>query len=125
MNINLKIAIFLASIVIVFTVIKSVKKHSLHPSFAVLWIFIGMFLFSLTIFESFYAYVARSIFGLYGGDHLIYIALIMFLLVYCYYLTTRICQMADRVSKLISFTAILENELSQVKKNKLIDVNSK
>ena len=113
MNINLKSAIIFASILIIFIVFKSVKKHSLHPSFAVLWILIGLFLFSVAFFESFYAYVARQVFGLYGGDHLVYIVLISFLLVYSYYLTTRICQMADRVSKLISFTAVLENEISQ------------
>ncbi|MBC7419432.1 MAG: DUF2304 domain-containing protein [Bdellovibrio sp.] len=118
MNIELKIAFILASFAIIYVVIRSVKKHSLHPSFAVLWILIGLFLLSLSFLESFYAYVARNVFGLYGGDHLIYISLISFLLVYCFYLTTRICQMADRISKLISFTAVTESEVAALKKEK-------
>ena len=115
MNISLKLSILLAAAFIIFVVIRSIKKHSLHPSYAVLWIAIGFFMASISIFEGVYAYVARNVFGLYGGDHLIYIALITFLLVYCFYLTTRICQMADRVSKLISFTAVLESEVSKLK----------
>lgn len=118
MNISLKIVILLCALAVIFVVVRSVKKHSLHPSFAVLWILIGLFLASISLLESFYAFVARGVFGLYGGDHLIYITLITFLLVYCFYLTTRICQMADRVSKLISFTAVLENQLNKLKDNK-------
>ena len=117
MNTSLKFCIFFAALLVVFIVVKSIKKHTLHPSFAVLWILMGLFLASISVFEGFYAYVARSVFGLYGGDHLLYIALIGFLLVYCFYLTTRICQMADRVSKLISFTAVLESEISKIKGN--------
>lgn len=118
MNIVLKICILLIALLVIFVVVKSVKKHSLHPSYAVLWILIGLFLASISLFESVYAYLARSVFGLYGGDHLVYITLISFLLVYAFYLTTRICQMADRVSKLISFTAVLESEIAHLKKSK-------
>lgn len=118
MNISLKLVILLVAAVIITVVVKSVKKHSLHPSYAVLWIMMGLFLGSISILESFYAFIARNVFGLYGGDHLIYITLITFLLVYCFYLTSRICQMADRVSKLISFTAVLENEINTLKTNK-------
>ena len=118
MSIGLRIVILLMSLAIIFVVVKSVKKHSLHPSYAVLWVLIGLFLFSISILDRFYAFIAREVFGLYGGDHLIYVSLIGFLMVYCFYLTTRICQMADRVSKLISFTAVLENEVAELKKDK-------
>ena len=118
MNILLKLVILVSALVIVYVVIKSVRKHSLHPSYAVLWILMGLFLASIAVLEGFYAFLARSVFGLYGGDHLIYITLITFLLVYCFYLTTRLCQMADRVSKLISFTAVLESEVRKLKAGK-------
>lgn len=114
MNIVLKVCILLVALLVIVVVVKSVKKHSLHPSYAVLWIAVGLFLASISLFEGLYAYVARSVFGLYGGDHLIYITLISFLLVYAFYLTTRICQMADRISKLISFTAVLESEVKRL-----------
>ena len=118
MNIILKLVILAAALGIIRVVVKSVKKHNLHPSYAVLWIFMGLFLGSIAVLEGFYAYVARSVFGLYGGDHLIYITLITFLLVYSFYLTTRMCQQADRVSKLISFTAVLESEINILKNSK-------
>lgn len=118
MNMSLKICILIAAAFIVFVVVKSVKKHSLHPSYAVLWIGMSFFLASIAVFEAFYAYLARGVFGLYGGDHLMYIVLITFLLIYCFYLTTRICQMADRVAKLISFTAVIESEVASLKKEK-------
>lgn len=119
MSIGLKIAFIVAAFSIIYVVIKSVKKHSLHPSFAVLWILIGLFLFSLSFMEGIYAYIARNVFGLYGGDHLIYITLISFLMIYCFYLTTRICQMADRTAKLISFTAVLESEVAALKNDRI------
>lgn len=115
MNFSLKLTISLAALLIIYIVIRAVGKHNLHPSYAVLWLAIGGFLLSIPVLESFYAYTARKIFGLYGGDHLVYIVLITFLLVYCFYLTTRICQMADRVSKLISFTAVQGSELNELK----------
>lgn len=115
MNFSLKITIILAALLIIYIVIRAVGKHNLHPSYAVLWLVIGSFLFSIPLLENFYALVARKVFGLHGGDHLVYITLITFLLVYCFYLTTRICQMADRVSKLISFTAVLGSELAELK----------
>lgn len=116
MGISLKISILLGALAIVISVFKTIKQHRLHPSFAVLWIFVALFLASLAIFEGVYAYIAKEIFGLYGGDHLIYVGLIFFLLTYVYYLTVRICQMSDRVSKLISHAAVVESELQELKK---------
>ncbi len=116
MNISLKIAFILAALLVIYVVVKSIKKHSLHPSYAVLWIAVSLFLLSLAFLETMYAYIAKTVFGLYGGDHLIYISLISFLLIYCFYLTTRICQMADRISKLISFAAVTDSEVAELKK---------
>lgn len=116
MGISLKICILLGSLAVFVSVFKSIKQHKLHPSFAVLWIFVALFLASIAVLESVYAYVAKEIFGLYGGDHLIYVGLLFFLLTYVYYLTVRICQMSDRVSKLISHAAVVESELQDLKK---------
>ena len=115
MSLNLKFVILLAGILLTLSIFRLLKNHSLHPSYAVLWLAIGIFLLTMPFIESLYGLVARKILGLYGGDHLIYITLIGFMLIYIFYLTSKVCMMSDRISKLISFTAVLENEIINLK----------
>ena len=94
-------------------ILRLIKKNTIRPSYAVLWIGISLFLVSIPVFEFFYKWIAVSLIGLVDARHIIYIALIGFLLIYVFYLTTKMSQMSDRIQELISFTAILENKLSR------------
>ncbi len=90
-----------------------VRKNSFRPSYAVLWIFISMFLISIPLFESFYSWIASSVIFMKDARNIIYIALIGFFLVYIFYLTIRITRMSDQIQELISFTAILEAKIKK------------
>ena len=81
-----------------------------------MWIGISSFLVSIPVFESFYKWIAVSLIGMIDARNIIYIVLIGFLLVYVFYLTSKVSQMSDQIQELISFTAILENK--QVKEHK-------
>ncbi len=96
-------------------ILRSVKRNSMRPAFAVLWIGVSIFLVSVSVFEPFYQWLAGSVIGIVDTRHVIYIVLIGFLLVYLFYLTQKINQMADRVQMLLSYTAILETELKKIK----------
>lgn len=108
MDIKQQIFALAAGVLIISLVISQLRKEKLDSSFAALWIGIGLFLISLGFFGDFYRFIAQSVFSVSGGDHLIYISLIGFLLVYVFYLTSKICRMIDQITKLISTVALLE-----------------
>jgi hypothetical protein len=58
--------------------------------------------------------VARF-FGVYA-ENLIYILLIGFLLIYVLYITSKVVRLNNQVKELISNSAILEDEIMQLKK---------
>ncbi|NCO04044.1 MAG: DUF2304 domain-containing protein [Alphaproteobacteria bacterium] len=109
MDIKQQIFAFAAGMLIIFLVISQLRKDKLNSSFAALWIGIGLFLVSLGFLGDFYRFIAHSVLNVSGGDHLIYIGLIGFLLVYVFYLTSKICRLIDQVTKLISTVALLES----------------
>jgi hypothetical protein len=111
MRINLQITAVIIGLVFFILPLIFLKRNSLHPSYAVLWLGVSLFLLTIPVLGSFYQFLAKSILGVSGGDHVIYIGMIGFLLGYVFYLTSKICQMSDRISKLISSIAILEHEV--------------
>lgn len=115
MGFNLSAFAVLAGLFFIWIVMKLLRKDTLYPAYAVLWIFIAMFLVSIPFLADFYRWVAVKVMGLYGGDHLIYIVIIGFLMIYVLYMTSKICRMSDRISKLISYTAVLDNEIRRLK----------
>jgi hypothetical protein len=115
MGFNLSAFAMLAGLFFIWIVVKLLRKDSLYPAYAVLWIFIALFLISIPFLADFYRWVAVKVMGLYGGDHLIYIVIIGFLMMYVLYMTSKICKMSDRISKLISYTAVLDNEIHRLK----------
>lgn len=115
MDIKQQIFAFIAGIALLFFVFQLLKKERLHPPFAALWIGMGLFLLSISLFGNLYRWVAHSVLGVSGGDHVIYISMIGFLVMYVFYLTGKICRMMDQITKLISTVAMLE--ASQQEKN--------
>lgn len=116
MGIVMKTLLIITGLGFFIFVLLFVRKNSFRPSYAVLWIFISMFLISIPLFESFYSWLASSVMLMKDARNIIYIALIGFLLVYIFYLTIRITRMSDQIQKLISLTAISETKINRLKK---------
>lgn len=116
MGIKIKILSLVIGLIFFIFILRFVKKNRFRPTYATMWIGISIFLISIPIFESFYRWIAVTVIGITDTRHIIYIALIGFLLVFSFYLTTKISQMSDRIQKLISFLAILENEIERERK---------
>lgn len=117
MGINVKIILFVVGLIFLIFVFKSVKKNTFRPSYSLLWILISLFLISIPILESFYIWLAYSVINISDARNLVYIILIGFLLIYIFYLTTRVTKMADQIQELISFTAILEAKFNKEEKD--------
>ena len=115
MGIKIKILSFIIGLVFFLFVLQFIKKNSFRPSYAFLWLMVSFFLLSVPIAEPFYRWIAYSLIGLTDARHIIYIALIGFLLVYVFYLTIKISRMNDQIQELISYTAILEKEIKEKK----------
>ena len=115
MGIKIKILSFIIGLIFFIFILRFVKKNSFRPSYATLWVIFSLFLISIPILEFFYRWIAVSVIGITDARHIIYIALIGFLLIYIFYLTTKISQMSDQIHELISFTAILGNEIKSKK----------
>lgn len=113
MDFQQKLIAFLAGLAILLLVMRMLKSEKLHPSFAALWVGIGFFLMSMPLLGGMYRWMALPIIGVTGGDHVIYISLIGFLLMYVFYLTGKICRMMDQITKLISTVAMLETRQRQ------------
>ena len=117
MGIKIKILSFVLGLVFFFFVMVFIRKNRLRPSYAVLWVVVSLFLISVPFLDFFYIWLTYSVLGFIDARNVIYIGLIGFLLVYVFYLSSKITRMSDQIQELISFTAVLENELwKEVKK---------
>lgn len=115
MNLILKALISICGLVLIAAVLRGLKKNTLHPSYAILWTSFALVLESIALLSPFYRWLAVSLLGLTGADHLIYFTLLGFLSIYVFYLTLKICVMNDRIQRLISHTAILDHELERMR----------
>lgn len=110
MGLRIKILAFFVGIAFFLFVLRSIKRNGMRPSYAVLWMVMALFLISVPALEPLYQWIAGPVLGIIDARHVIYMALIGFLMVYVFYLTLKICQMSDRIQELISYTAIMETE---------------
>lgn len=115
MGIKIQIIAVVLGITFFFFIAKFIKKKSFNPSYTVMWIFVALFLISIPLFQNFYQFLSHDLIGLDDARHIIYIALIGFLLVYNFYITTKITKMSDQVQILITNNAILENKIEKLK----------
>ncbi len=91
-------------------ILYSIRKNNLKPGYVLLWLSMSCFLLSVPLLEPLYQWFSYQVLGLIDARHVIYIFLIGFLLVYVFYLTTRISIMNDQIKRLISQVAILESQ---------------
>lgn len=112
MGIKIQIISLVLGLVFLYFVFRFVKKNTFRPSYAFMWILIAFFLASIPLLEKFYKWIATNLIGISDARHIIYVALIGFLLTYVFYLTIRISSMNDQIQELISYTAMLEKEIN-------------
>ncbi|HUS95462.1 MAG TPA: DUF2304 domain-containing protein [Hyphomicrobiaceae bacterium] len=94
-------------------VLIALKRARLYPAYAVLWSGIGILLILLPLYGNLLSWLATNVFGIVGGNHLIYAMLFGFLLIYLFYMTQKVCQLFNRVERIIIFLAILETWQSE------------
>lgn len=121
MGLHVKFWVFILVLVFLFFVLRALKNNVMRPSNSVLWIAISVFLLSIPIFEQFYKWLAVHVFGLADARHIIYIALIGFLLVYVFYLTRLVSRLTDQMQRLLGMVAILENDIEILKSSEKED----
>jgi len=117
MGLKIQIIAFVIGVVFFVFILRSIKKNSFAPTISVLWILVAIFLLSIPIFQQFYQWITYNVIGIVDARHIIYIVLIGFLLIYNYYLSSKITLMNDQIKHLISFTAILENKIKGKNEN--------
>jgi hypothetical protein len=115
MGLKIKIISFVVGLFFFFIIWRFIRKNSLRPSFAVLWLLVSLFLLSIPLLEPFYKWISTSVIGIVDARHIIYIFLICFLLIYVFYLTIRISKMSDQIQESITSLSILEHDIKENK----------
>jgi hypothetical protein len=110
MDVRIELAVISLGLLIWWLIVIAVRKARLYPSYAVLWGVLGTLLVLLPLYGELLRWAASNVFGILGANHLIYGILFGFLLVYLFYLTQKMCQITNRVERLIVALAILESE---------------
>jgi hypothetical protein len=108
---KIKLLAFVLGAVFFAVVLRSIRRSTLRPLYAVLWISLSAFLLSIPLLEPVYKWLATSVIGIVDARHVIYIAVIGFLLVYSLYLTSMVSRMSNQIRHLISAVAILESKV--------------
>lgn len=117
MGIRIKVLALAIGIGFFLFILRSIQRNTLHPSYAVFWFLIALFMVSVPVLEGFYQWLAGSVIGIVDARHVIYIVLIGFLMVYVFYLTLKLSRLANQVQVLLSQLAIVESEQSEISKN--------
>ena len=119
MSAKLQIVSFVLGVFFTLTIVYVIRKRKLSPVYSILWLFLSIFLLSVPLFEDFYVYLSRNYFGFFA-EHIIYITVIGFLLLYILFLSSRIVRINDETRQLISYTSILEKKIRDIE-NKLFE----
>jgi len=112
MGLKIKLIAFALGLVFFCVVLRNVKRNTFRPSYAVLWLGMSLFLLSIAVLEPLYKWIATSVIGILDARHIIYIALIGFLVVYVFFLTSTVTRLSNQVLQLISAVAVLEAKLA-------------
>ena len=108
MDLKIQITVSLVGLLIWALVAVAVMRARLFPSYSVLWMALGALLVFMPAYANLLKWAAGHIFGIFGANHLIYGLLFAFLLIYLFYLTQKVCQLTNRVERVIVSLAILE-----------------
>jgi hypothetical protein len=112
MSLRLQIIYISVGLLFFLIIMYFIRSRKLNPSYTFLWFILAIFLMSIPILQDFYIYISHKFFGFYA-ENLIYLILIGFLIIYVLFLTSKVSKLNDQVKELISFTAILEENLKR------------
>jgi hypothetical protein len=107
MGLRIKLIAFMLGILFLGVVLRHIRQNTFRPVYGVLWLLISVFLLSVAVLEPVYRWIAVSLIGINDARHIIYIAVIGFLLVYNLYLTSMVSRMSNQIRQLISSLAVL------------------
>ena len=99
MGLRIKLITLLLGLLFMAVVLHNVRQNTFRPVYAVLWLAISVFLLSIAPLEPVYRWVATSVIGIIDARHVIYIAVIGFLLVYNLYLTAMVSRMSNQIRR--------------------------
>src|SRR3954469_18825353 len=105
MDFRIQIASVFVGLLIWTIVAIALKRARLYPSYAALWFGIGAMLMLLPVYGNSLRWLATNVFGIVGANHLIYAMLFGFIMIYLFYLTQKVCELINRVERLIVFVA--------------------
>lgn len=112
MDVRIQVATIIIGVLIWGLVALALKRSTLYPAYTALWMILGALLVLLPLYADILRWVAANVFGIIGANHLIYAMLFAFLLIYLFYLTQKLCQLTNRVERVIVALAILESQTS-------------
>jgi hypothetical protein len=115
MGIKILITASVIGLIFFIFILRNITKKNFNPSYSILWFCVSLFLLSIPIFEPFYRWFSIYVIGIIDARHIIYIFLIGFLLVYTFFLTSKITKMSNQIQRLISTIAILEERIDKDK----------
>lgn len=110
MQIEIKFISIILSLLFFFVFFRLVHRRFINPFFLILWSGIGLAMLSVWPFHDFYVWIAKLL-GITDATYLFFIGAILFLMVYCLYLTVQISLASDRIQELISYSAYLDHKI--------------
>jgi hypothetical protein len=103
-NVKILAAVCAAALFVIFLFL--VRRRSVRPFYASLWLGVSVLMLSLVVFEKSYKKLA-DLLQIRDASFLVFIGAIVFLLVYVLHLSIKVSEISDRVQELISYVAIL------------------
>jgi hypothetical protein len=114
MGLRITLIAFIIGLSFLTLILRQIRRTRISPAAATLWLCVALFLLSVSVFEGVYKWFALHIIGITDARHVIYVAIIGFLMTYVFYLTSVITAMNDQVQNLISCLAILEERVDRL-----------
>src|SRR5438105_2656949 len=110
MPVALKILVVLCSGAFLGTFLLLAKRGAVKPFYSTLWLIVSFLMLSLVVFEKFYKSIADHL-GIRDASFLVFLAAILFMLVYILHLSIKMSELSDRIQEVISNLAILERQV--------------
>ncbi len=114
MGFRITLIAFLVGLGFLALILRQINRTRINAAAATLWLCVALFLLSISVLEGPYRWFAVHVIGIADARHVIYVALIGFLMTYVFYLTSLITMMNDQIQNLISYVAILEQRMDGV-----------
>lgn len=109
-GLRLEILLITISLCISIGLFFSIRKGYVRGGFVVLWAMVGLLTLTLPLLDRFYQRLAGMI-GLNYAIDMLYMAVILFLLIYVFYITYKLQRLIDAIDIILARLAIAEGKL--------------